>query len=141
MMKTETKLDDKEIIKELRRWYSTNATECPLCNKIILKKEAVEYNKEFTGKICKNCSGIEENDVSETESRMKRIQEICKGAEVEVIEGEILQMISMGYTDEEILDWNFIKLFQENKNELEKVIREVLDEYLLRKRVEKDKKI
>ncbi|GBC30572.2 hypothetical protein GLOIN_2v1847961 [Rhizophagus irregularis DAOM 181602=DAOM 197198] len=112
-------LDDEEIIGELRRWYTMNATECPLCNKMILKKEAVKYNKEFTGEICKSCSERKENDVSETELRVKRIQKICEGAEVEVMEGEILRMINMGYTDGEILNWKFIKLFQENKNELE----------------------
>ncbi|GBC41201.2 hypothetical protein RIR_jg38707.t1 [Rhizophagus irregularis DAOM 181602=DAOM 197198] len=62
-------LDDEEIIGELRRWYTTNATECPLCNKMILKKEAVKYDKEFTGEICKSCSEREENDVSEAELR------------------------------------------------------------------------
>ncbi|EXX53477.1 hypothetical protein RirG_243510 [Rhizophagus irregularis DAOM 197198w] len=36
----------------------------------------------------------------------------------------------MGYTDGEILNWKFIKLFQENKNELEGVIKEILDKYL-----------
>ncbi|GBC22648.2 hypothetical protein RIR_jg13457.t1 [Rhizophagus irregularis DAOM 181602=DAOM 197198] len=65
-------LDDEEIIGELRRWYTMNATECPLCNKMILKKEAVKYNKEFTGEICKSCSEREENDVSETELRMEK---------------------------------------------------------------------
>ncbi|PKK41171.1 hypothetical protein RhiirC2_806187, partial [Rhizophagus irregularis] len=35
-----------------------------------------------------------------------------------------------GYTDGEILNWKFIKLFQENKNELEGVIKEILDKYL-----------
>src|SRR3990170_2663628 len=39
-------------------------------------------------------------------------------------------MISMGYTDGEILNEKFIKLFQENKNELEKNIKKILDEYL-----------
>ncbi|EXX56434.1 hypothetical protein RirG_216260 [Rhizophagus irregularis DAOM 197198w] len=123
-------LDDEEIIGELRRWYTMNATECPLCNKMILKKEAVKYNKEFTGEICKSCSEREENDVSETELRVKRIQKICEGAEVEVTEGEILRMINMSHTDGEILNWKFIKLFQENKNELEGVIKEILDKYL-----------
>ncbi|PKK57479.1 hypothetical protein RhiirC2_797951, partial [Rhizophagus irregularis] len=32
--------------------------------------------------------------------------------------------------DGEILNWKFIKLFQENKNELEGVIKEILDKYL-----------
>ncbi|GBC30196.2 hypothetical protein GLOIN_2v1791176 [Rhizophagus irregularis DAOM 181602=DAOM 197198] len=123
-------LDDEEIIREIRKWYATNVTECPLCNKMILKKEAVKYNKEFTGEICKSCSEREENDVSETELRVKRIQKICEGAEVEVTEGEILRMINMDYTDGEILNWKFIKLFQENKNELEEVIKEILDKYL-----------
>ncbi|GBC14388.2 hypothetical protein GLOIN_2v1805480 [Rhizophagus irregularis DAOM 181602=DAOM 197198] len=36
----------------------------------------------------------------------------------------------MGHTDGEILNWKFIKLFQENKNELEGVIKEILDKYL-----------
>ncbi|EXX52273.1 hypothetical protein RirG_254460 [Rhizophagus irregularis DAOM 197198w] len=97
---------------------------------MILKKEAVKYNKEFTGEICKSCSERKENDVSETELRVKRIQKICEGAEVEVMEGEILRMINMGYTDGEILNWKFIKLFQENKNELEGVVKEILDKYL-----------
>ncbi|RGB22898.1 hypothetical protein C1646_677511 [Rhizophagus diaphanus] len=39
----------------------------------------------------------------------------------------------MGYEDKEILSWGFIKLFQENKNELEEVIKRILDEYLKKK--------
>jgi hypothetical protein len=139
--KTIEELDDKGIKKELKIWHYMYTIECSICNKIILRTEVIEYNKEFIGKICKSCSEREENDVtSETESRIKRIQKICERAEVEVMKGEILRMISMRYTDREILDWNFIKLFQENKNELEKVIREILDEYL-RKRIEKDDEI
>ncbi|CAB4424280.1 unnamed protein product [Rhizophagus irregularis] len=65
-------------------------------------------------------------DIAKSEENTK----ICEGAEVELTEEEILRMISMRYMDREILDWKFIKLFQENKNELEGVIKEVLDEYL-----------
>ncbi|EXX58406.1 hypothetical protein RirG_198310 [Rhizophagus irregularis DAOM 197198w] len=126
--KTIEELNDKGIEEELRIWHYMYTIECPLCNKMILKKEAVKYNKEFTGEICKSCSEREENDVSEEELRVKRIQKICEGAEVEVTEGEILRMINM--TDGEILNWEFIKLFQENKNELEGVIKEILVKYL-----------
>ncbi|PKY56690.1 hypothetical protein RhiirA4_428433 [Rhizophagus irregularis] len=54
---------------------------------------------------------------------MKRIQEICKGAEVEVIEGEILQMITSGKRQEnlddsekigEILDPKEHEIWEEN---------------------------
>ncbi|CAB4416255.1 unnamed protein product [Rhizophagus irregularis] len=56
-------LDDEGVIEELRRWYSTNAIECPLCNRMLLTKEAVEYNEEFIGKICRSYSEREEEDI------------------------------------------------------------------------------
>ncbi|RGB35055.1 hypothetical protein C1646_759871 [Rhizophagus diaphanus] len=61
-------LDNKEIIKELKKWYNTNIIECPLCQKIILIKETMDYNKEFEGRICKSCFKKKENDAkTETE--------------------------------------------------------------------------
>ncbi|RGB22437.1 hypothetical protein C1646_776098 [Rhizophagus diaphanus] len=43
---------------------------------------------------------------------------ICERAEIKITKEEIIQVLKMGYEDKEILSWGFIKLFQENKNEL-----------------------
>ncbi|RGB23372.1 hypothetical protein C1646_774594 [Rhizophagus diaphanus] len=48
-------LDNEEIIKELKKWYNTNIIECPLCQKMILIKEAIDYNEEFEIRLCKSC--------------------------------------------------------------------------------------
>ncbi|PKY49366.1 hypothetical protein RhiirA4_545217 [Rhizophagus irregularis] len=61
-MKPIEELDDEEIIKELKKWYSENALVCPICNKMILVKEAVERDKEFLGKICSSCFEIEQEE-------------------------------------------------------------------------------
>ncbi|RGB30019.1 hypothetical protein C1646_672000 [Rhizophagus diaphanus] len=47
-------LDNEEIIKELKKWYNMNIIECPLCQKLILIKEIIDYNREFEGRICKS---------------------------------------------------------------------------------------
>ncbi|RGB32186.1 hypothetical protein C1646_763215 [Rhizophagus diaphanus] len=122
-------LDNEEISKELKKWYNTNVMECPLCQKMILIKETIDYNKEFEGRICKSCSEKEENN-NEIESRIERIMKICETVKVEITRKEIIQLLKMGYKDKEILSWGFIKLFQKNKNELEEVIKGVLDKYL-----------
>ncbi|GBC25854.2 ribonuclease H-like domain-containing protein [Rhizophagus irregularis DAOM 181602=DAOM 197198] len=80
--KTIEELDDKGIKEELRIWHYMYTIECPICNKMTLKKEAVKYDKEFTGEICKSCSEKEKNDVSEAELRAKKIQKVCEGVEV-----------------------------------------------------------
>src|SRR6185369_404874 len=123
-------LDDEGVIKELRRWYSTNAMECPLCNKMILKKEAVEYNKEFTGKICRSCFEREEEDIDGIDKRIRELKKICDEMKIIITEGELLRLTSMGYTDGEILDEEFIEIFQENRNELEEELRKKLDKLL-----------
>ncbi|PKC55022.1 hypothetical protein RhiirA1_476297 [Rhizophagus irregularis] len=86
---------DKHIKKIYINYWLEN--EYPLCNKITLTKEAVEYDKEFEGTVCKSYFKREERNDSKTKSRIEKIQKICK-----------------------------IK----NKNELEGVIKEILDEYL-----------
>ncbi|RGB24197.1 hypothetical protein C1646_773417 [Rhizophagus diaphanus] len=122
-------LDNEEIIKELKKWYNTNIIECLLCQKMILIKEAMDYNKEFEGRICKSYSENKKNN-NRIELRIKKIMEICERTEVKITREEIIQVLKMGYEDKEILSWGFIKLFQENKNELEEVIKEILDKYL-----------
>ncbi|EXX54011.1 hypothetical protein RirG_238590 [Rhizophagus irregularis DAOM 197198w] len=47
-----------------------------------------------------------------------------------IIEEELLRLTSMGYTDGEILDKEFIEIFQENKNESEKELKKKLDKLL-----------
>ncbi|GBC27053.1 hypothetical protein GLOIN_2v1765994 [Rhizophagus irregularis DAOM 181602=DAOM 197198] len=47
-----------------------------------------------------------------------------------ITNGELLRLISMGYTDGEILDQEFIEIFQGNKNEMEKNLRRILDKFL-----------
>ncbi|GET58361.1 hypothetical protein GLOIN_2v1765994 [Rhizophagus irregularis DAOM 181602=DAOM 197198] len=58
----------------------------------------------------------------------------CKNCEQEekprITNGELLRLISMGYTDGEILDQEFIEIFQGNKNEMEKNLRRILDKFL-----------
>ncbi|RGB24085.1 hypothetical protein C1646_773590, partial [Rhizophagus diaphanus] len=122
-------LNNEEIVKEFKKWYNTNIIECPLCQKMILIKEAIDYNKEFNGRICKSCFEKEENN-NKIELRIEKIMKICKRAEIKVTREEIIQVLKMGYEDKEILSWGFIKLFQENKNESEEVIKEILDKYL-----------
>ncbi|EXX64483.1 hypothetical protein GLOIN_2v1765994 [Rhizophagus irregularis DAOM 181602=DAOM 197198] len=122
--------------------------ECPTCNKIILKKEAieaVEYNKEFIEKICKSCyekgpENLEDenklDDETEIEKRLERLKNLIKVLEIEVSDGELLRLISMEYRDVDILSADFIRKFQEYKNESEKEIRKILDEYLKKFEIE-----
>ncbi|EXX66478.1 hypothetical protein RirG_123420 [Rhizophagus irregularis DAOM 197198w] len=49
---------------------------------------------------------------------------------MEITEGELLRLISMGYTDGEILDQEFIETFHKNKNNLEKNLKRILDKFL-----------
>ncbi|PKK56853.1 hypothetical protein RhiirC2_721602, partial [Rhizophagus irregularis] len=116
-----------------------------MCNKTILKKEAVEaveYNKEFIEKICKNCheKELEDenklNDETEIEKRLERLKNLIKVLEIEVSDGELLRLISMEYRDVDILSADFIRKFQEYKNESEKEIRRILDEYLKKFEIE-----
>ncbi|CAB4431064.1 unnamed protein product [Rhizophagus irregularis] len=123
-------LDDEGVIEGLRRWYNTNAMECPLCNKMILTREAVEYNEEFIGKICRSCSEREEEDTDGIDKRIRELKKICDEMKIIVTEGELLRLTSMGYTDGQILDEEFIEIFQENKNELERELRKKLDKLL-----------
>src|SRR6185369_5719605 len=123
-------LDDEGVIKELRRWYSTNAMECPLCNKMILKKEAIEYNKEFIGEICRSCFERKEEDTDGIDKRIRELKEMCDEMKIIVTEGGLLRLTSMGYTDGQILDEEFIEIFQENRNELEEELRKKLDKLL-----------
>ncbi|PKY59540.1 hypothetical protein RhiirA4_482354 [Rhizophagus irregularis] len=69
-------LDDEGVIEELRKWYSTNAIECPLCNRMLLTREAVEYNEEFIGKICRSCSEREEEDIDGIDKRIRELKKI-----------------------------------------------------------------
>ncbi|EXX53197.1 hypothetical protein RirG_246180 [Rhizophagus irregularis DAOM 197198w] len=127
-------LDDEEITKELRKWY-----------KMTLIEEAVEYDKEFAERICKSCyekelENLEDenelNDEIEIEKRLEQLKNPIKVLEIEVSDGELLRLISMEYRDIDILSADFIKLFQEYKNESEKEIRRILDEYLKKFEIE-----
>ncbi|GBC39128.1 hypothetical protein GLOIN_2v1765994 [Rhizophagus irregularis DAOM 181602=DAOM 197198] len=120
--KTIEELDDKGIEEELRIWHYMYTIECPMCNKIILKKEAikaVEYNKEFIERICKSCYEKELENV-EDENELDDETEIEKKLEQDV----------------DILSADFIRKFQEYKNETEKEIRKILDEYLKKFEIE-----
>ncbi|GET66929.1 hypothetical protein GLOIN_2v1791176 [Rhizophagus irregularis DAOM 181602=DAOM 197198] len=150
--KTIEELDDKEIEEELRIWHYMYTIECPICNKIILKKEAikaVEYNKEFIERICKSCyekelenveDENESDDETEIEKRLEQLKNLIKILEIEVSDGELLRLISMGYRDVDILSADFIRKFQEYKNESEKEIRRILDEYLKKFEIEESEK-
>ncbi|EXX57455.1 hypothetical protein RirG_207010 [Rhizophagus irregularis DAOM 197198w] len=115
-------LEDKEVRKEIHKWLNENTTWCEGC-------EIKWMNNMFRlGEIiCKDCK---EEDINEMDDRVKRLKKIFEGMGIIMIEGELLRLISMGYTDGEILDKEFIEIFQENKNESEKELRKKLDKLL-----------
>ncbi|CAB4441473.1 unnamed protein product [Rhizophagus irregularis] len=49
---------------------------------------------------------------------------------MEITEGELARLISMGYTNGEILDQEFIEIFHKNKNNLKKNLKRILDKFL-----------
>ncbi|EXX53547.1 hypothetical protein RirG_242900 [Rhizophagus irregularis DAOM 197198w] len=113
--KTIEELDDKGIEEELRIWHYMYTIECLTCNKIILKKEAieaVEYNKEFIEKICKSCyekgpENLEDenklDDETEIEKRLERLKNLIKVLEIKVSDEELLRLIK---SEEEVEEEN-----------------------------------
>ncbi|CAB4419359.1 unnamed protein product [Rhizophagus irregularis] len=116
-------LEDKELEREVQEWLNENTTWCERC-------EIRWMNKMFkTGEIvCKGCG--EEENIDEIDKRIKELKKIFENDGIIVNEGELSRIISMGYTDGEILDKEFIEIFQENKNELEKELKKKLDKLL-----------
>ncbi|PKY63421.1 hypothetical protein RhiirA4_492300, partial [Rhizophagus irregularis] len=78
--------------------------------------------------VCKDCG--EEENIDKIDKRIKKLKKIFENDGIIVTEGEVSRIISMGYTDGEILDKEFIEIFQENKNELEKELKKKLDKLL-----------
>ncbi|CAB4477693.1 unnamed protein product [Rhizophagus irregularis] len=115
-------LEDKELRKEIHRWLNENTTWCERC-------EIRWMNNMFRlgGTVCKDC---EEEDIDEIDDWVKRLQKIFEDIGTIIIEEELLRLTSMGYTDGEILDKEFIEIFQENKNESEKELKKKLDKLL-----------
>ncbi|RGB32595.1 hypothetical protein C1646_762702 [Rhizophagus diaphanus] len=94
-----------------------------------LKKEITEENEN------------EDNDeITKTEERLRRIKELIEYLEIEVNEGELLMLIRMGYTDSDITNKDFIERFQINKEKSSEEIKRILDEYL-EKSVNEDEEI
>ncbi|PKY60627.1 hypothetical protein RhiirA4_484547, partial [Rhizophagus irregularis] len=87
-------------------------------------------NNKFWRKICRSCSEREEEDIDGIDKRIRELKKICDEMKIIVTEGELLRLTSMGYTDGQILDEEFIEIFQENKNELERELRKKLDKLL-----------
>ncbi|CAB4412355.1 unnamed protein product [Rhizophagus irregularis] len=116
-------LEDKELEREVQEWLNENTTWCERC-------EIRWMNKMFRiGEIvCKDCE--EEENIDEIDKRIKELKKIFESDGIIVTEGEVSRIISMGYTDGEILDKEFIEIFQENKNELEKELKKKLDKLL-----------
>ncbi|GBC32790.2 hypothetical protein GLOIN_2v1765994 [Rhizophagus irregularis DAOM 181602=DAOM 197198] len=113
--------NDKELRIKLYEWINENTTFCNECGIRWIN------NKFDEGKTkCRDC----ENDENEIDIRVKRLKQICDDNKIEITNGELLRLISMGYTDGEILDQEFIEIFQGNKNELEKNLRRILNKFL-----------
>ncbi|PKY62409.1 hypothetical protein RhiirA4_432510 [Rhizophagus irregularis] len=75
-------LDDEGVIKELKRWYSTNAMECPLCNRMILTREAAGIiDSEESGEKSDN-EESEEDNIDDSE----KVGEILDPEEYEIWE-------------------------------------------------------
>jgi len=130
--KTNEELDDKGLKEELRIWYYMYTIECSICNRIILEKEAVEYDKEFIGKICKSCSTKEEDE--EWNKNIENINE----EEIENIintgglnlsqesdQNDLLINNNNSDTESELSDYNLQDLFKE-ENIMEATRAEVL---------------
>ncbi|PKB92389.1 hypothetical protein RhiirA5_444883, partial [Rhizophagus irregularis] len=113
--------DDKELRIKLYEWINENTTFCNECGIRWIN------NKFDEGKTkCRDC----ENDENEIDTRVERLKQICDDNKIEITNGELLRLISMGYSDGEILDQEFIEIFQGNKNKLEKNLRRILDKFL-----------
>ncbi|CAB4492631.1 unnamed protein product [Rhizophagus irregularis] len=115
-------LEDRELRKEVHKWLNENTTWCERCE-IRWMNDMFRLGKT----ICKDC---EEEDVDEINDRVKRLQKIFEDIGTIITEEELLRLTSMGYTDGEILDKEFIEIFQENKNESEKELKKKLDKLL-----------
>ncbi|EXX61409.1 hypothetical protein RirG_171440 [Rhizophagus irregularis DAOM 197198w] len=115
-------LEDKEVRKEIHKWLNENTTWCEGC-------EIRWMNNMFRlgETICEDCK---EKDIDEMDDRVRRLKKIFEDMGIIMIEGELLRLISMGYTDGEILDKEFIEIFRENKNESEKELKKKLDKLL-----------
>ncbi|GBC21803.2 hypothetical protein GLOIN_2v1765994 [Rhizophagus irregularis DAOM 181602=DAOM 197198] len=113
--------NDKELRIKLYEWINENTT---FCNECGIRWMNNKFNEGKTK--CRDC----ENDENEIDIRVKRLKQICDDNKIEITDGELLRLISMGYTDGEILDQEFIEIFQGNKNELEKNLRRILNKFL-----------
>ncbi|CAB4473127.1 unnamed protein product [Rhizophagus irregularis] len=115
-------LEDKELRREIHKWLNENTTWCERC-----EIRWMNNMFRFGGTVCKDC---EEEDVDEIDDWVKRLQKIFEDIGTIVTEEELLRLTSMGYTDGEILDKEFIEIFQENKNESEEELKKKLDKLL-----------
>ncbi|RGB27503.1 hypothetical protein C1646_673923 [Rhizophagus diaphanus] len=120
-------LDEKELRIQFYEWMNENTTFCDECG---IRWINNRFDEEKTK--CKNC----EID----ELRIKNLKKICNNAKVEIMERELLRLISMIYTNGEILDQEFIEVFQKNKNNLEKNLKQILDKFLNQRAGVKDSK-
>ncbi|PKB92953.1 hypothetical protein RhiirA5_442833, partial [Rhizophagus irregularis] len=103
-------LDDEKVKEEIKRWYDIYVIECPLCNKMLLIREAIEYNEYFTGRICETCFEKEKNvnNGTEIEKRLKQLKKLMETSEVNITDEELLRLIDLEYKDIDILDEEFI---------------------------------
>ncbi|CAB4433861.1 unnamed protein product [Rhizophagus irregularis] len=94
----------------------------------------IEYNDLLDDELMTKLNELD--DEMKIEERLERLKNLIKVLEIEVSDGELLRLISMEYRDVDILSTDFIKLFQEYKNESEKEIKRILDEYLKKFEIE-----
>ncbi|GET58730.1 ribonuclease H-like domain-containing protein [Rhizophagus irregularis DAOM 181602=DAOM 197198] len=115
-------LGDKELRREIHKWLNENTTWCERC-----EIRWMNYMFRLGKTVCKDC---EEEDIDEIDDRVKRLQKIFEDIGTIITEEELLRLTSMGYTDGELLDKEFIEIFQENKNESEKELKKKLNKLL-----------
>ncbi|PKY61603.1 hypothetical protein RhiirA4_486809 [Rhizophagus irregularis] len=94
----------------------------------------IEYNDLLDDELIIKLNELDNE--TETKKRLERLKNLIEVLEIEVSDGELLRLISMEYRDVDILSADFIKLFQEYKNESEKEIKRILDEYLKKFEIE-----
>ncbi|CAB4443534.1 unnamed protein product [Rhizophagus irregularis] len=96
----------------------------------------IEYNDLLDDELMIKLNELD--DKTKTEKRLEQLKNLIKVLEIEVSDGELLRLISMEYKDVDILSADFIKLFQEYKNEADEEIKRILDEYLKKFEIEEE---
>src|SRR5688500_12133136 len=97
---TNKKLNEEGMKERKKKKHYMYKRECSICNKIILKEEAIKYNKESDEKICKSCFEKREEENNEITEIEEIVQKLLKEKDEVlgiVTEIEIRKLLEWGY--------------------------------------------